>query len=236
MKAAAKKAAIAHAEAEYPREACGLVVVVKGREKFWPCKNLATEEDSFVLDPKDYAAADDAGEIVAVFHSHPNMQPTPSMADRAACEASGVPWYILGWPCGNWEKLSPEGYKPPLIGREWCYGTLDCYSLVRDWYKQNWGLELSDYERHGEWWFKGLNTFVDNFKNEDFVEVDQESDPQHGDALLMQIVSPVPNHVAIYLEDNIILHHLEKRLSSRDILTGYYRKNTTHILRHRSQL
>jgi proteasome lid subunit RPN8/RPN11 len=236
MKPETKAAAEQHAEKEYPREACGLVVIVKGKERYFPCRNIATEEMSFVMEPRDYAAADDAGAITAVVHSHPNMKPKASMADRAAMEASGLPWHIVGWPTGLWASYKPEGWQPPLIGREWCYGTLDCYALARDWYKQEWGLELSDYERHGEWWHKGMNTFVENFGKEDFVSVGQDAEPQYGDALLMQIVSPVSNHVAIYIGDDLILQHLERRLSSRDLWSGYYRKNTTHILRHRSRL
>ena len=236
MNEATQAAAEAHAKDEAPRESCGLVVVVKGRERYWKCNNIATEDEQFVLDPHDYAAADDAGEIVAVVHSHPNCHPNASMADMAAMEASGLPWSIYGVAVDHWKHYTPTGYKAPLVGREWCYGALDCYALARDWYKENMQLELSDYERKGEWWNKGLNTFVDNFENEDFVAVDPESEPQYGDALLMQLQSPVPSHVAIYLGDDIILHHMRNRLSSRDLLSGYYMKNVTHILRHRSRL
>jgi len=86
--------------------------------------------------------------------------------------------------------------------------------------------------------FPNMETYdeIKNFENEDFVAVDPESEPQYGDALLMQLQSPVPSHVAIYLGDDIILHHMRNRLSSRDLLSGYYMKNVTHILRHRSRL
>lgn len=225
-----------HAREEYPRESCGLVVVVKGRERYWRCRNIATEEDQFILNPADYAAADDAGEILAVVHSHPNLSPKASMADRYAMEASGLPWHIYAIPAGYWANYEPSGYQAPLVGREWCYGVLDCYSLARDWYAQHMGLKLSDYERCGEWWNKGMNTFADNFGNEGFVRLEPEVNPVWGDALLMQLRSPVPSHVAICLGDDLILHHMRDRLSSRDVLSGYYQKNVTHILRHRSRL
>ena len=236
MRPATQAAAEAHARETFPVECCGLVVVVKGRERYWPCQNIATEEDQFILDPADYAKADDAGEIVAVVHSHPNLHPKASMADLVAMEASGLPWNIYALPLDQWAFYEPKGYEAPLVGREWCYGMLDCYSLARDWYHKEMGLLLSDYERKGEWWNKGLNTFVDNFKNEDFVALEPEAQPQWGDALLMQLQSPVPSHVAIYIGDDLILHHMRDRLSSRDVLSGYYQKNTTHILRHRSRL
>ena len=73
--------ALQHALRDAPREACGLVVVRKGREVYRPCRNMAVQTDQFVLCPDDYEAAEVEGEVVAVVHSHPNVSPLPSQAE-----------------------------------------------------------------------------------------------------------------------------------------------------------
>lgn len=225
-----RTAAIAHAHAEYPREACGLLVVVRGRERYWPCRNIAAGTEHFALHPEDYAAAEDAGDVVAVFHSHPNAGPQPSQADRVACEATGLPWWIVGVPVIRWAHLQPEGYRLPLVGREFVHGVVDCYSLIRDYYLDELGIELPDFERRDEWWNKGENIYAQNFEKAGFTRV--KSDPQRHDVILMQVQANVPNHGAVYLGDGIILHHLHGRLSCREVYGGYFLKHTWALLRH----
>ena len=49
-----------HAENEYPKESCGLVVIKGGKQIYFPCKNLADNQlDHFIIDPEDYAKAED---------------------------------------------------------------------------------------------------------------------------------------------------------------------------------
>ena len=45
-----------HAEECLPDESCGLLALIKGEEKYWPCKNLSVENfDYFIIDPDDWA-------------------------------------------------------------------------------------------------------------------------------------------------------------------------------------
>ena len=78
-----KYKALLHAQREDPKESCGLLLNIKGKERYFPCRNLSmTDHQCFIIDPEDYVKADNAGEIVGVVHSHPITPPTPSQADK----------------------------------------------------------------------------------------------------------------------------------------------------------
>lgn len=230
-----RAAALEHAKTEFPKESCGLIAVIKGRRRYFSCRNIAeTPDEHFVLDPADYAAVEDKGEIVAVVHSHPKTNHAPSQADRVACEKSGVPWYVVNPQTEAWGYCEPEGFELPYVGREFVFGLVDCYSLCRDWYKREWNLDLKDYDRRDQFWLRGESLYIDNFANEGFRRIPIE-DLQPGDAVIMQLNATLPNHAAVYLGDQTILHHLQGRLSSRDLYGGYYLKNTACALRHESR-
>jgi len=226
LKETVKKQIITHAEIEFPKESCGLVIIKKGKQFYIACNNLGVGTDNFVLDPVDYDKADQQGEIVAVVHSHPNISVNPSQADLVACEASGLPWFIVGIPTYQWAYIEPSGYVAPLVGREWSHGVLDCYSIIRDWYKLERNIELPDFSRSDEWWLKGQNLYLDNILKVGFKPIEQK-DLKIGDVILMTIGSSIPNHGALYLGDGVILHHIQNRLSTREVFGGYYLKNTT---------
>lgn len=233
-----------HAEREYPRECCGLVIVEQGRERYVACRNVAsTPSEHVALPAEDFAAAEDRGEVLAVVHSHPDAPATPSDADRASCEASGLPWHILSWPMGDLRTIEPSGWQAPLVGRQFSHGVLDCWTLIRDWYARELNVTLPDFERADNWWGDGSSDLYTEHLSACGGEVVWErghaAHPgtvlQRGDVVLMQIRSSngVPNHGAVYLGDGLILHHCHGKLSTRDVYGGYWQECTRRIVRHR---
>lgn len=212
-----KDAALKHAKEQDPRESVGVLIVIKGKEQYYPCNNLSTySQQCFILDPEDYVKADALGEITAIVHSHPVTPPSPSQADKVSCEQSGLKWHIVNPKTEMWGYCEPTGYKPPLIGRQWVWGVTDCWSLVRDYYKEQHNIQLLDYERPTT-----PQDFLDNPLFEQYAErtgfrqLNKDEKLQKGDVLLMSILHPTLNHVAIFLGDEI-LHHLADRLSTRE--------------------
>lgn len=243
MKTSTENAIRRHAVAEYPRECCGLIVMVDGAETYLPCRNVAppgTNGDHFVLAKEDFCSAEDMGAVVALVHSHPDAPARPSQGDLVSCEESNLPWYIVrvdgsdeGPETREIERLEPQGYQAPLVGREFFHGVLDCYALVRDWFQRERGITLLDFERRDNWWADGSgdDLYMQQFRKAGFVPVDL-CELQPGDCFIMQVRSTVANHAGVYIGGGQFLHHLYGRLSTRDVYGGYWREITRVVVRY----
>ncbi|WP_248917055.1 C40 family peptidase [Pseudomonas entomophila] len=237
-----------HAAADYPREACGLVIDRAGRLDYQRCRNTASDPgEEFRIDPHDYAAAEDLGEVVAVVHSHPDASSRPSSRDLAMCEATGLPWHILSWPEGDLRTLLPKG-DTPLLGRPFVHGVWDCWQVCADWYCREWGLTFPAYAREDGWWEdpQGPSLYEQAYADAGFVRVDA---PRYGDLIVMAIGRTAhPNHAGIFLGNDprlpgeswspcgagpFLLHHLYGRPSEVIVFGGPWLDRTRLVLRHR---
>ena len=228
-----KQDALFHAKEQDPKESCGLLIDVKGREKYYPCKNLSSySQQCFIIDPEDYAKAEDSGKVLAVIHSHPVTPPVASQADMISCEESGLIWHIVNPKTEQWGFYKPSGYKPPLIGRHWVWGITDCWSLVRDWYKEKLGITLRDWDRPTT-----PEEFIENPMFEKcawrtgFRQLRPEEKLENGDLIFMSIMATGLNHVAIFL-DGDVLHHLADRISCKEPYNQWLLKCTGMRLRY----
>ena len=211
-----------HAKQCGEAECCGFVI---DNKTYLPCNNISpTPTETFEIPPDDWIKAEQKGEITAIVHSHPNGFPILSEADQFYQQQTEIDWWLV---CNN--EIYKFRYIKPLIGREFDHGQTDCLTLVRDAYMLA-GINLPDYERQDNWWRNGLNMYLDLLPQNGFERVDE---PQAGDIILVCLGSSVPNHAAIYIGNQFILHHCPNRLSKRDLYDGFWLKYTHSVWRHK---
>jgi proteasome lid subunit RPN8/RPN11 len=112
-----RAAIAAHAEADYPNEACGLLLGQRdGAEvcitEAVASANIADEpERRFEIDPGlrlrlQKAARDGGSQIVGHYHSHPNGAARPSETDRAGIFEADLVWLIAAVADGRLANLA----------------------------------------------------------------------------------------------------------------------------------
>lgn len=207
-----------------PAEMCGFVLLVNGKQMFFPVKNMAKNpKEHAVFDPKAWLDAEELGDVVALVHSHPDGPAVLSPLDRQAQQQTSLPWWLVSsrglveFPC-----------VPHLLGRQFDFGQLDCYTLMKDAYALA-GHTLPNFRYEEDWWQKGQNLYIDYLPKHGFYQV---KNPEPGDVLMIQLASDKANHCAVYLGDNELLHHCPNRLSNRQSFGGYWYYHLHSIWRY----
>lgn len=220
-----------HFKKYYPREGCGVLAVSKGEMKWFPCDNVATDQEDFIIDSRQYLDIAKRYDIVGIVHSHPDSSCEPSEADIKACNAIGKPYYIFSYPEMEMYLLEPQRDTKPLYGREYEFGVTDCFEAMRD-YLQTQNIEIPARGAFEDnWWERGLDYFTDEvIKDYGYSRV--EGNMQENDVLIFTVRSVVGNHCGVYLGDDIFYHHAENRLSCRENLYPFWKKYLTGVYRY----
>ena len=241
-----KKAINAHANKCHPREACGILLE---NGEYIPCRNVSPDDAQFEICPYDLVRAEKEGKIQAYVHSHSGFgeaSTKPSQLDMLQMGLHGLPWAIANGV--DVDLYHPTDYKAPLIGRDYYHGTLDCYTLIKDYYQRELGITLNDYERADEWWADkdSKPLYLDGFKKEGFAEVNTI---QRHDIILARLGRTVHvNHALVFIGNgtlkseptddvvgnDLVLHHPYGRESLREIFGESWQRRAAVIIRHKS--
>ena len=231
------------AKKNFPNESCGLILKKGKKQRIVAVPNVSLQPNNqFLMARSDVEAAANGEEILCVWHTHCNIPPKPSEADVAGCEATSVPWVIVSvykdedgpYSFSDMFTLEPSGELIDYIGRPYVFGSLDCWTLIRDYYKREYGVSLGEYPRIHEFWKSPTSNFFgdkSNWESEGLYSI-QESELKEGDLIFFSTDgSGNPNHAAVYIGGDLILHHVTDRLSKRDVYYGYWEKNAVAFLR-----
>ena len=235
-----------HALKESPKECCGVIVQKKKEITIINCENISkSPEKSFVIDNKvvNKIGLDN---ITCYYHSHKNNLEF-SLADIAFSEKLRKPCLLYINDFDAFKIYEPNGRKIPYENRPFFIGVLDCFTLFKDYYKRELNLtfpEIQHPERfNNKVWedtnllnskYNGyVNVIREYYSNNSFVEV---KNLKKHDILIMQLSKMTfPTHIAIYLNDNRILHHFYE-FSQIESYKQPYKRWTTNIFRHRNLL
>lgn len=121
-----------------------------------------------------------------------------------------------------------------LVGVPFVFGTHDCLSLFRAFYRENFGIEIRNYARPEDWDAEKLDLMRLCYEREGFDMITdwKTKDLRPADVLCVAIGESNPNHFAIYTGKETIVHHLYGRLSSEDPFREFWRNQTCFLLRH----
>lgn len=122
-----------------------------------------------------------------------------------------------------------------LLGFPWVMNETDCFTLVRNFYKQNFDIDIPDVARPINWNADRLDLISKVYPLAGFEKVtDMWDDLRPADILCCAVQSSVPNHLAIYIGNTEILHHRIGVNSTVETLRPFWRMTTGYILRHPS--
>lgn len=225
----------------FPNECCGFICVnYLGQVTVLPCENKAYNKKSrFVIDPDMNFEAEKYGHVAAFYHSHADECAITehdkfSTSDIDISNEAGIPALLYVYPQDTWHFHIPDSYETyPLIGRPFVWGIWDCFSVVRDFYRDELKVNLGFYFPPA---IVSRNTnfgYEENFAKEGFEQVPLET-IQKGDVVLFKMAgSNHINHSAIYLGDNKILHQPINKTSNELILDDRYLKYIHLVLRRK---
>lgn len=220
-----------HARQTPDRECCGIIVMCNGVPAYRPCRNVEHAALEFKIHPADYIRCKAEG-IIGIAHSHLFESAEPSMADLKGCGDSGVPWLIVAVKNGVYKVVQPAAYNAPLVGRPYAPPMFDCYTLFKDWYATR-GIQLVDFERDEDFWQHGNDMLSPaNFEKAGFSVV-PKTELREGDGLVFKAKDQdLCAHLAVYLGNEVMLHHRRGRLSCREPYRGIWVDSTHYVIRH----
>jgi proteasome lid subunit RPN8/RPN11 len=226
-----------------PNESCGLLVsshnskLLANNDKnnltFFPCKNTSEEPTKhFLLDQRDYLKASKRGEIKALIHSQPHSD--FSELDKLNAVGHSIYSIVYCWLNDEFFYLDPQNLEiNKYIGREFEIGKSDCFTLLREYYKNELNIQINDYPHKDGWYEENPRIIIENYQKEGFRVVELENIQKH-DILISAFTSEYPMHFAINLGGNQILHHERNKFSNIEFLSDSYIRKIKMIVRHKN--
>lgn len=213
------------------KESCGFLL---SNGEIYPCENKSqTPQEEFIIEATLYTKIEKETGIIAIWHSHANGNGKFTAADVDLVNRTQKPLILYDVHHNELKAIDPSG-NTPLLDRTFVYGIYDCFSLVRDYYKQEKEIEIPNYPRSSDdpVWDKSDWEWIDTeYEKVGFKPVEQ---PEVGDVIAMSLGANALgiNHLAIYLGEDKFIHQLNDRVSKVELWGHPWSEYTIKFLRY----
>jgi len=235
-----KKSIKDHALENRSKECCGVVLEKERELKTFRCTNVSEKADKhFSIRPLDYVLAADEGNIKAVYHSHNSNNDQFSPNDMLNSKSHNLPFILYCSKKDSFSFFDPKKSKTFLYDRIFKIGESDCYTVIKEYYK-NLGVDLSGENKLGDDWHKKNPELIQelfdlNKNNPDLpiIELSPSTSLIKHDVIVFEFVKGRgPNHVAVFLGDGNIMHHPRNKYLCIEPLNKSLTKTICKIYRH----
>jgi len=214
-----------------PNESCGFIVEDNYDFICIPCENIAkNKKEYFEIKSIDYLNTKNKyKKIHYIYHSHTNNNFDFSEQDKLCAKNLNIS--IILYILKNNEFKMFDIYKTlnNYTGRYYQYKKYDCFTLIKDFYKNEKNIDLfaNYYENLDEIDVK--NKIYDFYKINNLEIVDKTEDLKLHDILFFNGFGT--KHLGLYLEEDKILHQPMCGFSQIENYNNFYRSRTDLILR-----
>lgn len=224
-------------------ENCGLILY---NDVIFPCKNESkTPKDSFIIYPADFDEAHKLGSIVGFYHNHPTGTDFSEL-DKLICEQTKLKCFLYNLSDDSLQICEPKNYEVPYINRPFLLGIFDCLTLVTDYYKREYNIEIlsENFEKYQEIinaertenkeYEPTQNIILECFQKNGFGLI---NNLEKGDVIISRIL-PMTGfiHCAIFMGAGNILHQPMSLFSKIEAYSDYYKNRTIFKLRHKTRM
>lgn len=218
-------------------ECCGVICDDNDSYVVVPISNChPNKENEFRLSSEEYIRAEiNIGNILFVYHSHINGKGI-SFVDKIKSNSYNIPFIVYDLINNKFDYYTPKPIN--YLNRDFQIGIFDCFTLVRDYYKHELGINIKNYFRDEKWFDKNPEIFDKNIEREGFEIVHSGKldgfELQIHDCILFELSKlKKSNHIGVYVGNNYFLHHPMKGKSILQKIDSYYGQKIRYVIRHK---
>lgn len=119
-----------------------------------------------------------------------------------------------------------------LLGKPWKVNETDCFTLVIDFFKQNFDIDIPNFARPEDWDADKLDLIRKLYPKAGFQLMQDWDDLRPGDVFATNFATSNPNHFVIYVGDNEVIHHRYGMNSTKESYRPAFKMITSFVLRH----